>query len=66
MKLEAKVKDPGIIVVEMTIEMTMAEWEELRRKLQDWGDQGQLRCKIRNMQRAMEQVVRAEEAPSPQ
>lgn len=66
MKFEAKVENPEATVIKMTITMTMAEWECLRPKLENWGDQEKWRCKIWNMQRAMEKVVRAEEDPAAQ
>ena len=50
MKLSTKVKDPESTLVEMTIEMSMAEY----------GPQGRLWVKIRTMRQAMQQVVEGE------
>ncbi len=58
MTIEAKVKNPESTLVEIKIEMTMAEWDSLAYHLDATDSQGELKAKIRNIRMAMGEVVR--------
>ncbi len=60
-KIEAKVKNPESVLLELTIEMNMAEWDSLVYKLDNMGSQGELKDKIRNIRMAMGKVVSGED-----